>query len=86
VHKFISNCYFKHVLLLKDGWLDADHLGCFKFLEASVNLFWVEAQQKCESIGGYLAEPSTTRYTCRPKQKCESIGGYLAEPSTARYI
>ncbi len=48
---------------MKDGWLDTDQLGCFKFLEASVNLFWVEAQQKCESIGGYLAEPSTARYT-----------------------
>jgi len=43
------------------GWLDADQLGCFKFLETDVNLFWVEAQQKCESIGGYLAEPSTAR-------------------------
>jgi hypothetical protein len=42
---------------MQDGWLDAYQLGCFKFLEASVNLFWVEAQQKCESIGGYLAEP-----------------------------
>ncbi len=46
----------------KDGWLDADELGCFKFLEAATDLFWVEAQQKCESIGGYLAEPSNARY------------------------
>jgi hypothetical protein len=53
---------------LQDGWLDADQLGCFKFLESSVNLFWVEAQQKCESIGGYLAEPSNARY-CKNLQK-----------------
>ena len=46
---------------LLGGWLDADELGCFKFLETQVNLYWVEAQQKCEEIGGYLAEPSTTR-------------------------
>jgi hypothetical protein len=34
------------LLFFQDGWLDADQLGCFKFLESSVNLFWVEAQQK----------------------------------------
>jgi hypothetical protein len=51
-----------NLTLFKDGWLDADELGCFKFLETDTDLFWVEAQQKCESIGGYLAEPSTARY------------------------
>lgn len=43
------------------GWLDADLLGCYKFLDTAVNLSWVVAQQKCESIGGYLAEPLTAR-------------------------
>jgi hypothetical protein len=43
------------------GWLDADVLGCFKLLDTAVNLSWVEAQQKCEKIGGYLAEPITAR-------------------------
>jgi hypothetical protein len=47
----------------KDGWLDAEELGCFKFLETDTDLVWVEAQQKCEAIGGYLAEPSTARST-----------------------
>jgi hypothetical protein len=59
------HCYLILIIchsFLQDGWLDADQLGCFKFLESSVNLFWVEAQQKCESIGGYLAEPSDARY------------------------
>ena len=43
------------------GWLDADVLGCFKFLDAAVNLSWVEAQQKCEAAGGFLAEPLTAK-------------------------
>jgi hypothetical protein len=43
-------------------WLDADDLGCFIFLETAINLNWGEAQQKCEQIGGYLAEPRTRRY------------------------
>ena len=51
------------MLLLSGDWIDADDLGCFKFLDSAVNLFWVEAQQKCESIGGYLAEPTTARYS-----------------------
>jgi len=46
-------------------WLDADVLGCFKFLVTEVDLFWVEAQQKCEEIGGYLAEPRTLRFLCK---------------------
>jgi len=45
-----------------DDWLDATDLGCFKFLETAINLNWLEAQQKCEEIGGYLAEPRTFRY------------------------
>ena len=40
-------------------WFDAGSLGCYKFLEAGVNLTWVEAQQACEHAGGYLAEPQT---------------------------
>jgi len=39
-------------------WLDADELGCFKFLVTETRLTWLEAHQKCELIGGYLAEPS----------------------------
>jgi hypothetical protein len=46
--------------MLLGGWLGADLLGCFKFLETKVN--WLAAQQKCEAIGGYLAEPQTTRF------------------------
>ncbi len=45
-----------------DDWLDATDVGCFKFLETAINLNWLEAQQKCEEIGGYLAEPRTRRY------------------------
>jgi hypothetical protein len=37
-------------------------MGCITFLETAVNLFWVEAQLKCEEIGGYLVEPRTARY------------------------
>ncbi len=44
-----------------DDWLDGADLGCFKFLETAINLDWLEAQQKCEEIGGYLAEPRTFR-------------------------
>ncbi len=46
-----------------DGWQDGDDRGCFKFMETAIGLNWVEAQQKCEDIGGYLAEPRTHRYT-----------------------
>jgi hypothetical protein len=49
-------------LLFLDGWIDAEHLGCFKFLHRAVNLSWAEAQGKCEVEGGYLAEPKTSRY------------------------
>lgn len=48
-------------IIFLGGWLDADELGCYKFLDASVNLSWVEAQQMCEAIGGYLAEPLNAR-------------------------
>ena len=50
------------MLLPSGDWIDAADLGCYKFLDSAVNLIWVEAQQKCESIGGYLAEPTTGRY------------------------
>ncbi len=55
--------YTINFYIFKDGWLDAEELGCFKFLETDTDLVWVEAQQKCESIGGYLAEPTTARST-----------------------
>ena len=50
------------MLLLSGDWIDADDLGCFKFLDSATNLNWVEAQQECQSLGGYLAEPKTIRY------------------------
>ena len=50
-------------VLPSGDWIDAADLGCYKFLDSAVNLIWVEAQQKCESIGGYLAEPTTGRYS-----------------------
>jgi hypothetical protein len=49
--------------IILDGWLNADDIGCFKFLETGIGLTWVEGQQKCEDIGGYLAEPHTHRYS-----------------------
>jgi len=44
-----------------DDWFDAKELGCYKFLKHKTNLTWVDAEEECENIGGYLAEPSTTR-------------------------
>jgi hypothetical protein len=55
---------FRFGSVILDDWLDATELGCFKFLETAINLNWLEAQQKCEQIGGYLAEPRTLRYLC----------------------
>jgi len=43
------------------GWLDADDLGCFRLLEDAVNVSWLEGLQKCEAVGGYLAEPTNAR-------------------------
>ncbi len=42
--------------------MGSETLGCFQFLDRAVNLFWLEANLKCEEIGGYLAEPHTARY------------------------
>jgi len=42
-------------------WIDADVLGCYKFLDGKINHTWVEAQYECEQIGGYLAEPTNHR-------------------------
>ena len=53
---FHSFCY--HVV---DDWFDANSLECFKFLDAKVNISWVEAQLECEKVGGYLAEPRVER-------------------------
>jgi hypothetical protein len=50
-----------YLFMTLDDWLDGADLGCFKFLETVINLDWLEAQQKCEEIGGYLAEPRTFR-------------------------
>jgi len=44
-----------------NDWIDADILGCYKFLDAKINHTWVEAQYDCEQVGGYLAEPTTHR-------------------------
>jgi hypothetical protein len=54
-------CFFLFFFYLTAGWLDADILGCFQFL-TDLNLVWLEAQQKCETLGGYLAEPKTAWY------------------------
>ena len=48
-------------MLCLDDWIDADILGCYKFLDAKINHTWVEAQYDCEQVGGYLAEPTTHR-------------------------
>ncbi len=60
-NKKIQVQFYFYIFL--DGWLNADDIGCFKFLETSTGLTWVEGQQKCEDIGGYLAEPHTHRYS-----------------------
>jgi hypothetical protein len=52
-----------YLFMTLDDWLDGADLGCFKFLETVINLDWLEAQQKCQEIGGYLAEPRTFRYS-----------------------
>jgi hypothetical protein len=51
---------YAHVgfFLFSGDWIDGTIFGCFKFL-TGLNLVWYEAQQKCEIIGGYLAEPKT---------------------------
>ena len=48
-------------MLILDGWFGSKDLGCFHFLDNGENLTWMEAQLQCEKIGGYLAEPSTTK-------------------------
>ena len=40
------------------GWVNAQSLGCFKFLATSRNVTWFEAHNLCELQGGYLAEPT----------------------------
>jgi hypothetical protein len=42
--------------------MGSETLGCYQFLDHAVNLPWLEANLKCEEIGGYLAEPRTARY------------------------
>ena len=48
-------------LIILGDWIDADTLGCYKFLDDKINHTWVEALYECEQIGGYLAEPTTHR-------------------------
>ncbi len=57
----LKKMFFLFFFYMTDGWLDADILGCFQFL-TDINLVWLEAQQKCETLGGYLAEPKTAWY------------------------
>jgi hypothetical protein len=52
--------------------------------QARMQTYWLEAQEKCKTPGGYLAEPMT--YWFEAQQKCETLGGYLAEPKTAWYV
>merc|ERR1719334_3059847 len=42
-----------------DNWVNGQHLGCFTFLPEQANLTWFEAQNICEQLDGYLAEPKT---------------------------
>jgi hypothetical protein len=51
-----------------------------------MQLYWLEAQQKCETLGGYLAEPKTAWYVwlkimTTPSQGCKLtvLAGGLAE-------
>ncbi len=55
-------CMTHLITMILGDWLNADDLGCFLFLETAINLSWLEAQQKCEDMGGYLAELRTRRY------------------------
>jgi len=57
----VWNVVSQDVQVCPDDWFDASFLGCFKFLDSSVELSWVEAQFECEKAGGYLAEPKTER-------------------------
>jgi len=41
--------------------LNADGLGCYKFLYDKAGLMLFDAQYECELLGGYLAEPKTQR-------------------------
>jgi hypothetical protein len=58
-------CMTLLITMILGDWLNADDLGCFLFLETAINLSWLEAQQKCEDMGGYLAELRTRRYNTR---------------------
>jgi hypothetical protein len=64
LYKDSVNCCSQSFYLITTlgDWLNADGLGCYKFLTSDVDLSWIVAQQKCEEIGGYLAEPRTLRY------------------------
>jgi len=45
-----------------EGWVNGQNLGCFKFLQDSLDVNWMEAQFLCETEGGFLAEPVAYEY------------------------
>jgi len=55
-----------------DDWFDGGDLGCYKLLESAVNLTWVEAQEECEQIGGFLAEPKSESHAVLLEELVES--------------
>ena len=63
---FILNSMGANVLEIEDdsgacpeGWINAQSLGCFKFLDDAGHVNWMDAHSLCEIEGGFLAEPST---------------------------
>lgn len=42
-----------------EGWLNADHLGCFLLVSNMTVSSWYEAELVCEDLGGYVVEPRT---------------------------
>jgi hypothetical protein len=36
---------------------------------ARMQTYWLKAQQKCETLGGYLAEPKTAWYVLKPMRE-----------------
>jgi hypothetical protein len=50
-----------NAIFISEGWIGAEDIGCFKFLDYAVNIIWGVAHQQCEKIGGFLAEPRTSK-------------------------
>ena len=42
-----------------EGWLNADHLGCFLLVPNITVSNWYEAELVCEDLGGFVVEPRT---------------------------